>query len=762
MNVFSKRPIEVVLLILYDVYYDVMPLDTYSIQTSFGGCDRLVSRANGETDVRVKVGIKTEAEAGEEANAEIQPEGTIEIGVDVAIEIDIPDDSLMPDAIERLGQLEEGMQERVVALEVSNTGLQDALGIERNRDDNDNRSGGNGNHSNNNGDGNQNGGNGGAKRNAPVTRVCTYKDFLNCQPRNFSGTEGVVGLARWFEKMESVFRINNCPPNSQVKFATCTLLDGALTWWNSHVHTIGIDEAYEMPWKDLMKLMIEVMDPEENEKIERMTNGLMDQKVRVYAARNAKQKRNEKIGYPGSAPYCNKCRLHHEGPCTAKCTSCKKGGHMARDCMTVVATQAPRAPVVNQRVVTCFGCGGQGYYKSDCPKLKNQNHGNKAANNDARGRACALRGGDADRSFVSTTFSALIGNLPTALDVSYTVELADGRIAKSNTIIRDCTLNLLDHPFSTDLMPVELGSFDVVIGMDWLSKYHAVIVCDEKIVHIPYGNEILTIRGDGRSEGRFLGSLTKDSPGLPPARQVEFQIDLVPGVAPVARAPYRLALSEMQESSAQLQELTDEGFIKKSSSPCGALVLFVKKKDGSFRMWIDYHELNKLTVKNRYPLPRIDDLFDQLQGSSIYSKIDLRSGYHQIIVREEDILKTVFRTRYGHYEIQVMPFGLTNAPLVFMDSMNWVCKPYLDKFVIVFIDDILIYSKSKKEHEEHLKLILELLKKEEFEGVHVDPAKIESIKDWASPKTPTEIHQFLVRVGREGGNDISTIEAEFV
>ena len=205
-----------------------------------------------------------------------------------------------------------------------------------------------------------------------------------------------------------------------------------------------------------------------------------------------------------------------------------------------------------------------------------------------------------------------------------------------------------------------------------------------------------------------------DLPGLPPTRQVEFQIDLVPGAAPVARAPYRLAPSELKELSDQLQELLDKGFIRPSSSPWGAPVLFVKKKDGSFRMCIDYRELNKLTVKNRYPLPRIDDLFDQLQGSSFYSKIDLRSGYHQLQVREEDIPKTAFRTRYGHYEFQVMPFGLTNAPAIFMDLMNRVCKPYLDKFVIVFIDDILIYSKNKKEHERHLRTILELLRKEKL------------------------------------------------
>ncbi|GJZ22698.1 putative reverse transcriptase domain-containing protein [Tanacetum coccineum] len=310
---------------------------------------------------------------------------------------------------------------------------------------------------------------------------------------------------------------------------------------------------------------------------------------------------------------------------------------------------------------------------------------------------------------------------PSTLDHYYDVELADGRIIGLNTILRGCTLNFLNHPFNINLMPVELGSFDAIIGMDWLAKYQAVIVCAKKIVRIPWRKETLIIHGDGRfpiflahvtakevedkSEKKLLLDVPivqdfpevfpEDLPGLPPTRQVEFQIDLVPGAAP---------------------------------------------------------ELNKLTVKNRYPLPRIDDLFDQLQGSSVYSKIDLRSGYHQLRVREEYIPKTAFRTRYGHYKFQVMPFGLTNAPAVFMDLMNRVCKPYLDKFVIVFIDDILIYSKNKQEHEEHLKLILELLKKEELyakfskcefwipkvqflshvidsEGIHVDPAKIEFIKD---------------------------------
>ena len=272
-------------------------------------------------------------------------------------------------------------------------------------------------------------------------------------------------------------------------------------------------------------------------------------------------------------------------------------------------------------------------------------------------------------------------------------------------------------------------------------------------------------------------------PGLPSDRQVEFRIDLVPGTSPIAKSPYRLAPTEMQELKKQLQELLDKGFIQPSSSPWGAPILYVKKKDGTMRMCIDYRDLNKATIKNKYPLPRIDDLFDQLQGASYFSKIDLRSGYHQVKVALEDIPKTAFRTRYGHYEFLVMPFGLTNAPAVFMDLMNRVCKPYLDKFVIVFIDDIIIYSKNEVEHEQHLRAVLELLKKEKLYakfskyefwirevqflghvinecGIQVDPAKIEAIKKWEVPKNPTEIRRFMGSAGyyRRFIQDFSKIE----
>ncbi|GKA87969.1 putative reverse transcriptase domain-containing protein [Tanacetum coccineum] len=342
----------------------------------------------------------------------------------------------------------------------------------------------------------------------------------------------------------------------------------------------------------------------------------------------------------------------------------------------------------------------------------------------------------ADYSFVSTTFIPLLVKEPSELGFRFEIEIASGQLVEIDKVIKGRKLEIEGHVFDIDLIPFGHGSFDVIIGMDWLSNHKAEIICHEKVVRIPLlDGKVLRVLGERPEEkARLLVSaktrdkkqeeivvvryfpkvFPDDLSGLPPLREIEFRIELIPGAVPIAKSPYHLAPSELEELSGQLKELQDKGFIRPSSSSWVALVLFVKKKDGSFRMCTDYRELNKLTVKNRYPIPRINDLFDQLQRSQFFSKIDLRSGYHQLRVHEDDIPKTVFRTRHGYFKFTVMPFGLTNTPAVFMDLMNRVCRPYLDKFVIVFIDDILIYFKTREEHVEHLRLVFELLKKEKL------------------------------------------------
>ncbi|GJV77292.1 putative reverse transcriptase domain-containing protein [Tanacetum coccineum] len=565
---------------------------------------------------------------------------------------------------------------------------------------------------------------------APAARECTFSGFMKCNPTVFHGHEGAVELSRWFEKTEMVFGISECAEARKVKFVAATLQGRALTWWNSQVATMGLEAANQIGWTEMRRLMTEEfcpieeiqrmehelwnlkvkdfdisaytkrfhelvqlcpeMVPTERKKIEAYIRGLTDnikgivigskptslnEAVRMAHAlmEQKAQARIERIAEG------NKRKWESLQGGNSVCSNGGKAGHMARDCKgKAIAMGANARPTV-----TCYDYGEKGHTRNYCPKRR-----------DPQG---------SDKSFVNTSFSHLIDINPVRLDTSYEVELVDGRVASTNTVLRGCTLNLLNHLFKIDLMPIELGTFDVVIGMDWLVDQDAVIICGKKVVHIPVKNKTLVVEGD-RSTSRlkiiscikaskyierghqlFVAHVTEkepkekrledvpviqdfpevfpdDLPGLPPPRQVEFKIELVPGAAPVARAPYRLAPSELKELADQLQELSEKGFIRPSSSPWGAPVLFVKKKDGSFRMCIDYRELNKLTVKNRYPLPRIDDLFDQLQGSSVYSKIDLRSGYHQLRIREEDIPITAFRTRYGHYEFQVMPFGLTNAP----------------------------------------------------------------------------------------------------
>ena len=214
----------------------------------------------------------------------------------------------------------------------------------------------------------------------------------------------------------------------------------------------------------------------------------------------------------------------------------------------------------------------------------------------------------------------------------------------------------------------------------------------------------------------FKDVFPEELPQLPPERELDFTIELKPGAEPISKTPYRMTTPELRELQIQLKELLDLGLIRPSISPWGAPVIFVKKKDGSLRLCIDYRDLNKAIVKNRYPIPRIDDLFDQMKGALVFSKIDLRSGYHQLRIKENDISKTAFRTRFGHYEFVVVPFGLTNAPAVFMSLMNSVFRNYLDHFVQVFLDDILIYSMNEKEHEEHLRLVLTGLREHKLFG----------------------------------------------
>ncbi|GJV87243.1 putative reverse transcriptase domain-containing protein [Tanacetum coccineum] len=538
----------------------------------------------------------------------------------------------------------------------------------------------------------------GVRRNERVVRECTYQDFMKCQPLYFKGTEGVVELTQWFKRMETVFRISNCSVENQIKFSTCTLLAGALTWWNSYIMTVGHDFAYAMTWTDLKKKMTNKycprnemkkleaelwnlkvkgtdmlgynqrfqelallcvrMFPEESDKIERYVGGLpdmihssvvaskpktmqeaikmatelMDKKSNTLAERQAESMRkledtsrnnqNQQqpfkrqnvaraytLGSGDKKPYRGIKPVRTKSPANANTGSNQRGNR---------AGQKP----------TCYECGVQGYFKRECPKLKNI-VGQARINSDANivigtflfnnCYASILFDTGANRSFVSTAFSSQIDITPNALDHDYAVELANGRIVGINTIIRGCTLNFLDHPFNINLMPVEMGSFDVIIGMDWLSKYQVVIVCAEKIVRIPYENETLIIHGDRSNQGSktqlniisctwmqkymlkgcqvFLAHVTTQEAEdkskekqLEDTRKVEFRIDLVPGDAPVARAPYRLAPSEMKELSEQLKELSDKGFIRPSSSPWGAPVLFVKKKDGSFRMNKNEHE----------------------------------------------------------------------------------------------------------------------------------------------------------------------------
>nr|GEX81892.1 putative reverse transcriptase domain-containing protein [Tanacetum cinerariifolium] len=381
-------------------------------------------------------------------------------------------------------------------------------------------------------------------------------------------------------------------------------------------------------------------------------------------------------------------------------------GHFVRQCWAPIRQVAPvNAVKMGQNQRAGYECGSLDHLRYDCPKWKQATgqarnplalEGNKNTQNNRiqeRGKvfnrnpvealqdpkvvtgtfsldnqfATVLFYFGADFSFISTKFAPFLNVEPCIINPRYVIEIADGESVEVDRVIHDCKLELGNSLFAIDLIPLGHGSFNLIVGMDWLSKNNVVIVCHEKVVEIPIKESgILRVHGECIwKAAKALMNVKVDEP-----RIIEFRIDLVLGATLVTKSPCRLTPSQMQELSGQLQELQDKGFIRPSHSPWGAPVLFVKKKDGSFLMCIDYRKLDKITIKNRYPLPRINDLFDQLQGACYFSKIDLRSGYHQLRVHEDDIPKTAFRTRFGHFEFTVMPFGLTNSPAVFMDLMN--------------------------------------------------------------------------------------------
>ena len=426
--------------------------------------------------------------------------------------------------------------------------------------------------------------------------------------------------------------------------------------------------------------------------------------------------------------------------------------------------------------------------------------------------AYALVDPGATHSFISVPFTERHQIESQPIDGRMVVSVPNGDTMISERIVPGSRLVIQNKDFPADLIVLSIHDFDIILGMDWLSKHRATLDCYKKEVRLVRPEEPGVIfRGirreiapslinamtaskmlrkgcqgylafvvDRRQEGTRLEDIPiikefpdvfpDDISGLPPDREVEFTIDLIPETEPISIPPYRMAPAELRELKAQLEDLLSKGFIRPSISPWGAPVLFVKKKDGSLRLCIDYRQLNRVTIRNQYPLPRIDELFDQLQGSRVYSKIDLRSGYHQLRVQESDVPKTAFRTRYGHYEFLVMPFGLTNAPAAFMDLMNRVFQPYLDRFVIIFIDDTLVYSGSSEEHSEHLRIVLQTLRERQLyaklskcqfwldrvaflghvisaEGVSVDPQKIEAVVNWKPPKNVSEVRSFLSLAG---------------
>jgi hypothetical protein len=373
----------------------------------------------------------------------------------------------------------------------------------------------------------------------------------------------------------------------------------------------------------------------------------------------------------------------------------------------------------------------------------------------------------ATHSFISENLLGKLSLMGSHTKSAYKIITPGGNIS-SHIIAFGVPLKLGSKNIQSNLITINLEGMDVILGMDWMTQHKVVLDISDRVVAInspTVGHTTLYLPFKDGTDScayvtiishldeilvvcEYLDVFPDELPGMPPDRDVEFVIEIQPGTAPISKRPYRMPPKELAELKNQLQELLDKGYIRPSSSPWGCPALFVKNKDGSLRLCVDYRPLNAVTIKNKYPLPRIDVLFDQLAGANVFSKIDLHSGYHQIKIRLGDIPKTAFSTCYGLYEFLVMSFGLTNAPAYFMYLMNSVFMTELDKFVVVFIDDILIYSKNEKEHVKHLRIVLQCLRdhklyakfsKCEFwldsvkflgrtiskDGISIDPSKVQ-------------------------------------
>ncbi|GJW32772.1 putative reverse transcriptase domain-containing protein [Tanacetum coccineum] len=491
---------------------------------------------------------------------------------------------------------------------------------------------------------------------------CSYKEFLACNPKEYDGKGGAVVLTRWIEKMESVHDMSGCSVDQKEKYTPGSFMGKALTWWNSQIRTLSREVVVGMSWNNFKFMMIQEFCP--SHEMQKLVPHLVTPESRKI----------ERYVYSLASQICG-----------------------------MAATMKPKT--MQKAVQISSALTDEAVRNGSIKKVeKRGNVGESSKDKNGRDDNKRTRTMNTFATTVNPIGRENIGLEPSDLGFKYEIEIASGQLVEIDKVIKGCKLEIEGHIFDIDLIPFGHGSFDVLRVVGERPNEKARLLMSAKASDKKQ-EEIVVVRD-------FPEVFPDDLYGLPPIREIEFRIELTPGATPVAKSPYRLAPSELEELLGKLKELQDKCFIRPSSSPWEAPILLVKKKDGSFRMCIDYRELNKLTIKNRYSLPRIDDLFDQLQGSQFFSKIDLRSGYHQLRVHEDDIPKTAFRTRYGHFEFTVMPFGLTNAPAIFMDLMN--------RFLGHVING---------------------------NGFHVDPSKTKAVKNLKAPRTPTEVRSFLGLVG---------------